>query len=384
MAAQAPPLDEVVGRREDVIRWWMEGEHHLPGPLIPMEERFIHRYFTEQPFFDYTTKNGLMFDQAQRNADAFNLVHNRKAFEAQLRKSAGLEYVIVEEPQQIPGAPAGQKSGIWVIRKQERVTDGKTKDPNNPFPNTVTLGTYYIVGENVYQAPSVADVVGNRVLSAATHLSKFFEQAATLPSFSPTTGHTYLPQVAKPAGTASVAGSPVRSREGSIAPGVETQSLRSGSLAPDSQTGNTTTSTSAQDARLLAQSLQMSISFNDEYMDENPILGEPGSLKFTSSTAAIKKRKMDEEAAVIAAAKAKEQKESTASKPLSPKPEKVPSPPPPAVFTEAKAGQSATDKARKDEKKRRRKSKPNTQGANTQGTNTPTSATGTQPSFPAS
>ena len=143
-----------------------------------------------------------------------------------------------------------------------------------------------MIGERVYQAPSVADVVGNRVLSAATSLSKFFEKAASLPSFSPTTGHSYLPQTAKPpTGTASATGSPARSREGSIAPGLDTQSLRSGSLVPESQDGGKTAITNVQDARMLAQSLQMAIQFGDEYMDENPLLGEPGSFKFTSSTA---------------------------------------------------------------------------------------------------
>ncbi|KAK4550477.1 hypothetical protein LTR36_000056 [Oleoguttula mirabilis] len=372
MAAQAPPLDEVVSSRPEMIGWWMSGEHNLPQPWLPMEERFIHRYFSEQPFFDWTTKNGLLLSHARKDRESFDTVHNRHAFERNLRKSPGTEYVIVGEPQQIPGAPLGQKNGMWVIRKQDRLREPKTSDSDNPYPSTLTLATYFIVGENVYQAPSVADVVGNRVLSAATHLSKFFDKAASLPSFSPTAGHTYLPQTTKPLST-STAGSPARSREGSIAPGVDTQSLRSGSLAPESQSGTVSASTSAQDARLLAQSLQMAIQFNDEYMDENPILGEPGAFKFSSSTAAVKKRKADEEAVIVAAAaKAREQKETTASRPLTPKPEKAPSPP--AVFTEAKTGQSAADKQRKEEKKRRRKSRPNAQSPAT-----PASATSTQP-----
>ncbi|KAK5118638.1 hypothetical protein LTR85_008103 [Meristemomyces frigidus] len=378
MATQAPPLDEVVGRRPEVILWWMSGEHNLPQPWLHMEERFIHRYFSEQPFFDWTTKNGLLLSHARNNREAFDIVHNRQTFEANLRKNPGIEYMIAGEPQQIPGAPLGEKNGMWVIRKQDRLREPKTSDQHNPYPSTQTLATYYIVGENVYQAPSVADVVGNRVLSAATHLSKFFDKAASLPSFSPTTGHTYLPQQAKPTGTASTAGSPARSREGSVAPGVDSQSLRSGSLAPESQSGGAAASTNAQDARLLAQSLQMAIQFGDEYMDENPILGEPGAFKFTSSTAAVKKRKADEEAAVFAAAKAKERKEAAVSRPISPKPEKAVSPP--AVFTEAKAGHSAVEKQKKDEKKRRRKSRPNAQSPTTPAS--ATSATGVSTSLP--
>lgn len=376
MATQPPPLDEVVGRRPEVIEWWVSGEHNLPPPWLPMEERFIHRYFSEQPFFDWTTKNGLLVSQARNSREAFDVVHDRQAFEANLRRNPGTEYVIVGEPQPIPGAPTGEKNGMWVIRKQDRLREPKTLDPHNPYPSTQTLATYYIVGENVYQAPSVADVVGNRVLSAATHLSKFFDKAASLPSFSPTTGHTYLPQTVKPTGTTSIAGSPARSREGSVAPGIDSQSLRSGSLAPDSQSvgPSTTAASNAQDARLLAQSLQMSIQFTDEYMDENPLLGEPGTFKFTSSTAAVKKRKADEEAAALAATKAKEQREAAvSSRPVEPKPaaQKAVAPPP-AVFTEAKPEVSAAEKQRKEEKKRRRKSR-----ANAQSPSTPASATQT-------
>lgn len=310
------------------------------------------------------------------HVDQFQIVHNRQAFEAALRKHIGQEYVIVGEPQQIQGAPPGHTNGMWVIRKQDRIRQDRQDDPNNPYPEIETLATHFMIGERVYQAPSVADVVGNRVLSAATSLSKFFEKAASLPSFSPTTGHSYLPQTAKPpTGTASATGSPARSREGSIAPGLDTQSLRSGSLVPESQDGGKTAITNVQDARMLAQSLQMAIQFGDEYMDENPLLGEPGSFKFTSSTAAVKKRKADEEAATLAAAKAKEQKE-VVSRPLSPKPEKAPSPP--AIFTDARSGQPAAERQKKDEKKKRKKSRPNVQTPTT-----PASATNTQAPLPA-
>jgi len=365
MATQSQPLDEIQARRPDVLQWWADGVEGLPGPFIPMEERMIYRYFSEQPFFDWTTKNGITLSQANTNWDTFLRVHDRKAFETQLRSQPGVEFMITGEPQQIPDAPHGVKNGMWNIKKQDRLRGDRASD--GTFPNTETLGTYYIVGENVYQAPSVADVVGNRLLSATTSLSKFFDKAASLPTYTPTTGHTYLPPTTKPTVAGSTTASPARSREGSVAPGVGTQSLRSGSIAPDSQSGAQSQTASAQHARLLLQSLQMSIQFGEEYMDENPLIGEPGSFRFTTSTRDVKKRKQDEEAA---ATRAREQKEN-ASRAVSPKVEKAPSPPPP-VFTEAKAAVKS-EKERMSEKKRRRKSRPNAQSPATPGGVTNTS-----------
>ncbi|KAK3072255.1 Mediator of RNA polymerase II transcription subunit 6 [Teratosphaeriaceae sp. CCFEE 6253] len=363
MASPQPALDEIVGRREDVINWWLTDPKNglPPPPYTHMEERFIHRYFTEQPFFDWNTKNGMLFEQAQREISTYSLVHDRQALESALRKRPGIEYMITHEPQVVKGV-AGQKTGVWVLRKQERLAkqpaDAVPTD-EDPYPATLTRGTYYIVNENVYQAPSVADVVGKSV----------FEKAAALPSFTPTTGHTYLP----PASTKSTTGtsrqaSPSRSREGSVAPGMDIQSLRSTSQALEgSQGAGAAHSTSSDDilaTRLLIDSLRQTATYGEEFMDENPLLGEPGSFKFTSSTAAVKKRKADEEAAALAAQKAKELKLSAqASRAASPKAEvaKAKAPTPPSVFTEKAATTAKTEKERREgkkaEKKSRRKSK---------------------------
>ena len=342
------PLDETVSCRGEVITWWVEGSHGLPDPPFqPLEPRMIHRYFSESTFFDHTTKNGLLFEQSRVDGPLWWRVHNREEFEALLRSRPGQEYMIVSEPEMVKGV----WSGVWVIRKQDRKA-ARGDEAKGIFTETETLGTWYLVGANMYQAPSVADVVGNGMLTVATNLSKFLEKAAALPSFAPTTGHTYLPATNKATTTAagSTAGSPARSREGSVALGMDTQSIRSTSPGPPgSHIGSaSSTAASVQASRLLAQSLQMSLQFGDEYMDENPILGEPGRLKFTSSTAAVKKRKLDEAAAAAKAAVVV-----TAAKPV----EKAPSPP--AVFSEAKSGGGKIEKEKREGKKRRRKSRPN-------------------------
>ncbi|KAK0269041.1 Mediator of RNA polymerase II transcription subunit 6 [Friedmanniomyces endolithicus] len=389
-APPPPPLDETISRRQDVVQWWLSDDKNgiPPPPYTWMEERFIHRYFSETPFFDWSTKNGLIFTHAQTNIPAYELVHNRKELEATLKKSPGVEYVISHGSQLVPKGPGiveGQQSHVWVLRKQERLNEQPPglSTSANPYPLTETRGSYYIVNESVYQAPSVADVVGNRLLSAVVALEKMFEKAATLPSFAPTTGHTYLPSAKERKTTrSSTAGSthasPTRSRSASLAPET-TQSLRS---APaDIASAASASAHSAEDllaTRLLADSLRQTSVYSDDYTDENPLLGEPGNLKFTFSTAAIKKRRAADEAAEKKASEARDKATFSRAGSGSPKPVaekvKVPTPPPPAVFTEARAMTGKEGRERREERKRRRKSRPGADSATSP--TTPKSATG--------
>jgi mediator of RNA polymerase II transcription subunit 6 len=53
----------------------------------------------------------------------------------------------------------GTGTGVWVIRKQTR-----RKRP--PEEDEITLhSSYFVVGENIYMAPAVSDVLGSRMVS---------------------------------------------------------------------------------------------------------------------------------------------------------------------------------------------------------------------------
>lgn len=69
----------------------------------------------------------------------------------------GVEYIIVGEPQKVDD-PVVMDTGIWIIRKQDRRKRAPRED------EVTILGTYYIIGENMYQAPSVYDIVGNHMV----------------------------------------------------------------------------------------------------------------------------------------------------------------------------------------------------------------------------
>jgi mediator of RNA polymerase II transcription subunit 6 len=376
IAAMAPTkrpaaLDEIVEARPDVIEWWMQT---MGGPH--MDVNMIHRYFYESNFFDHSTKNGLFISQAATNAAQWEVSINRRAFEDNLRQRPGLEYMIVGEPQPVAdkmAAAQGATTGIYVIRKQDRQRAGPQRStaPGVFYEGiweVTTLATYFIAGIQIYQAPSVFDAVGNRLLSAAASLNRVVDIANGLPRFTPSMGYHYLPQTAKRVTAAgSVAGSPTRSREGSVVPGGDAPSARSGSVLPNAALPATTNISSVRDARLLIESFELVRDHGDEYTDENPLSGEPGNFKFATSTAAVKKRRADEEAA---AAKARAEKES-ASTSRAASPEKAPSPP--AVFTEAKTTTKGEKSGKTGGKIKRRKSKVN----GTTNPSTPVSSTST-------
>lgn len=366
-------MDEIVDARPDVIDWWMQT---TGGPH--MDENMIHRYFHESRFFDHSTKNGLFISQAASNFVQWEISNNRKAFENNLRQRAGPEYMIVGEPQLVADkalAAQGVKTGIYVIRKQDRQKAPPGASQRNPPPGVsydgvwelTTLATYFIAGINVYQAPSVYDAVGNRLLSAASSLNKVIDIANGLPRYTPSVGYHYLPQTTKRVNPASsLTASPTRSREASVAPGGDARSLRSGSVLPDAKLPATTTTSNVREARLMRDSLRLALEYGDEYTDENPLSGEPGNFKFATSTAAVKKRRADEE---VAAAKARAERESNSNSRAA-SPEKAPTPP--AVFTEAKTT-TKVEKKTDGKKTKRRKSKVN----GTTNPSTPVSSTST-------
>lgn len=147
MAAQAaaPPMDEIQWRSVDWLQA-MGGLHS--NSVLP--------YFSKSPFFDPTSNNAVIENQAIYNQQMAYIIATRENFEGHLRTMAGLEFIVAQEPAETtPGAG----TGVWVIRKQTR-----RKNPGEEDQITVH-GTYFVMGENIYQAPAVSDIVGSRLVS---------------------------------------------------------------------------------------------------------------------------------------------------------------------------------------------------------------------------
>ena len=350
MAAPAPAKDEIVHAHPGIVDWWV---NEMGGKA--MDENMIHRYMTESPFFEWSSKNGLLFEQGKVDWNVHTMCNNRKALEENLRQRPGLEFMIVQEPQPVADkelAAQGITTGVYVIRKQDRArapAGPRVRPPSvileDKWELTI-LGTYFIVGQNVYQSPNVFDVIENRLLSAASTLNKLVDTTSILPRYNPSSGYSYLPQsqTSKRPTTGSLAGSPLGSREGSVVPGTDSQSLRSGSVLPESTIATSKSASDYDQTRLLATSLAMSINYADDYTDENPLTGEPGNFKFAMTEAAVKKRRAEEEAA---AAKARAEKESSStSRADSPRETVVPK------VEKAPAAFSTETKIKNDEKRK--------------------------------
>ncbi|KAL2828284.1 MED6 mediator subfamily complex component-domain-containing protein [Aspergillus cavernicola] len=228
-------------------------------------------YFAESPFFDATSNNASLAIQANYNEAFRHFVETREAFEGRIKTMQGLEFIVAYDPLQAAAGSnaqfAHEPSNVWVIRKQTRRKRAGYED------EVVLLSTFFVVGDCIYMAPSVASIVGNRILSAVTSLTGLLKTASTLPSFTPSHGHTYLPPTTK----SSDAGQS----------GAQTQTSKENTPVPDADATNKAqsfmgaqvgASSTVQDLKTLAESFNLLSRYGDEYMDESPLMGEPGSF----------------------------------------------------------------------------------------------------------
>lgn len=249
-------------------------------------------YFMNSPFFDHTSNNGTVNNQANYNPNLWNILQDRQRFEAHLRGMTGVEYMVADGPtdeQQL-------EKPTWVIRKQERKKRAGQAD------EITLLATYYVVGENISQAPSVEKVLSGRLMSLTKCMSEFLDVATTLPLFTSATGHRYLSASAEKSKKAGH-GSRSSSRAGSVAPSPGMQIDRAASPEPgsDGSKAPRDNTDAYEDLRLLNDSLNLTLRYRDEYMDENPIHGEPGAFVFAQSTEHLKARQQAEKARLEAA-----------------------------------------------------------------------------------
>ena len=120
-------------------------------------------YFAQSPFFDRQSSNSSVVQTAFSDPRFSHWLNTRQDFEAQLQRVAGVEYVVAYDPLalnvQIPGPNGPEHSNVWVIKKQERIKRSGQED------QVTVLAFYYIVGDSIYQAPSVGKILTNRMVS---------------------------------------------------------------------------------------------------------------------------------------------------------------------------------------------------------------------------
>lgn len=113
-------------------------------------------YFAQSPFFDAMSNNNVIYTQAMNNQSLFYTITTRTMFEERLQAMQGLEFMVVQDPSE--GDKKPEHSGVWVISKQNRRKRLGAQD------EIKRISTYYIVGENIYMAPSLGSVMSCRLV----------------------------------------------------------------------------------------------------------------------------------------------------------------------------------------------------------------------------
>lgn len=121
-------------------------------------------------------------------------------------------------------------------------------------------------------------------------MQDFFTTSESLYSWTPATGHTYMPPTLQ---SAKATTSRIGSRAGSVAPeAIDVSHLTNTSTQPTD-----TSQTTEFSDDLFLQSLMNTNRFGHEFMDENPLQGEPGSFVYASTKEQVEARNKAQAAA---------------------------------------------------------------------------------------
>ncbi|KEY73359.1 hypothetical protein S7711_01473 [Stachybotrys chartarum IBT 7711] len=244
-----PPLDEIQWRSPQII-----------ASMGGLHSNTILFYFAESPFFERTSNNAVVMNQALNNASMFHYIATRDAFEGRLKTMSGLEFIVGEEP--AISAP-GMGTGVWVIRKQTRRKRFQEED------EVIVHSSYFVVGENIYMAPSLMDILASRVMTISSVIAKALPAAESARRWRPSTGHVYqLPTTqptARPKGIESKPDTPMPDAIGKPA------------AAPAPKNDEVSLERAAEEA------FMVHMRYGGEYIDENPITGRPGEFHLSST-----------------------------------------------------------------------------------------------------
>ncbi|KAJ4255498.1 Mediator of RNA polymerase II transcription subunit 6 [Fusarium torreyae] len=249
-----PPLDEIQWRSPVSIAQ-MGGLH----------SNTILFYFAESPFFERTSNNAVVYNQAMNVPSMYPVIQTREAFETHLNTMSGLEFRVVEEPAET-GPGAG--TGVWVLRKQTRRKSAYEDD------EITVHASYFVVGENIYMAPTLSGILAARIMSISSSVTNAVSAAESVRKWGPSIGNVYQLPSAKT----------------STKPKIQDSAAATPMPIPD-EVGKApavpTTATQKDDEksleRLAEESFMIHMRYGGEYIDENPITGRPGEFHLSST-----------------------------------------------------------------------------------------------------
>ncbi|KAK2590389.1 Mediator of RNA polymerase II transcription subunit 6 [Conoideocrella luteorostrata] len=243
-----PPLDEIQWRSPQIL-----------ASMGGLHSNTILFYFAESPFFERTSNNAVIMNQAMNNVAMYHYIQTREAFEGRLKTMSGLEFIVGEEPAE---TGPGMGTGVWAIRKQTRRKQQYQED------DEITVhASFFVVGENIYMAPTMADILASRIMTISSAIAKALPAAESVRRWRPSMGHIYkLPSNQPPRPKAQ------ESKEGTPMPeGANKQ------LATPHKHDELSLERSAE------ESFMIYMRHGGEYIDENPITGRPGEFHLSST-----------------------------------------------------------------------------------------------------
>ncbi|KAH8716847.1 hypothetical protein GQ44DRAFT_624730 [Phaeosphaeriaceae sp. PMI808] len=325
MASKVPLLDEQDFNHPQLL-------NELPEQSINAANNLCW-YFHSSQFFEPACNNSAILS-FHRDDPATNwIIHDRKTFDDRLKGiPEGLQFVVAGEPQ-ADGQP-------WLYQRQNKIRDSEGK------LDTFVEGNWYNQGTRILMAPSLLDV-----LTVSTRLQLVADLSQNMMHWSPANGYSYFPseyEVPKAATTASRIGSPT------LAPTELDQSQSTTAAQPVDPVESTTEFSEA----LFMQSLNMTNRYGDEYMDENPLKGEPGAFVFTNTKNAVDERnRAQEQTSQLQSSQSTAPKIETQPPSTAPSVVATPKGAPTPATTEGHSRKGSIAALPKDKKRERRKSK---------------------------
>ncbi|KAF5236661.1 hypothetical protein FAUST_6457 [Fusarium austroamericanum] len=249
-----PPLDEIQWRSPMAIAQ-MGGLHN----------NTILFYFAESPFFERTSNNAVVYNQAMNVPSMYPVIQTREAFETHLNTMSGLEFRVVEEPAET-GPGAG--TGVWVIRKQTRRKSAYDDD------EITVHASYFVVGENIYMAPTLSGILAARIMTISLSITNAVTAAESVRKWGPSRGNYYELPAAKTTTKAKIQDS---------AAATPMPPTDEPSKAPIAPTPVTQKDEEKELEKLAEESFMIHMKYGGEYIDENPITGRPGEFHLTTT-----------------------------------------------------------------------------------------------------
>ncbi|OLN85045.1 Mediator of RNA polymerase II transcription subunit 6 [Colletotrichum chlorophyti] len=250
-----PPLDEIQWRAPEIAAS-MQGIH----------SNSVLFYFAESPFFDRQSNNAVITNQAMFNPALLKNLATREAFEGELDRMSGLEFRVLHAP-----ADMVTGTGVWTIVKQTR-----QKNVERNRMETKPLAYYFVVGENIYQAPTLGDILSSRIESIAEAMRKVLPATDSVRKWTPSLGHVYT--TPESSALSRTQGTTAAAKEGSTPLPDGTPNNAAAKPA-----GAKKDATATALDRLAEESFAIHMRHGGDYFDENPITGRPGDFHFAST-----------------------------------------------------------------------------------------------------